>query len=85
MNGLLGDSFSRFFPLFPFTLGESKRAIMNWPLLFAVAAAIFLPAAWGWLLYQVFTRLGLDRRLPAPIHVEDAEGARGDDAWDYQI
>lgn len=58
---------------------------MNWPLLLAIAGAVLLPAAWGWLLYQVFTRFGLDRLLPAPIHVEDAEAGRGDDAWDYQI
>jgi hypothetical protein len=55
---------------------------MNWPLLLVVFAAIILPAAWGWLLYQIFTRLGLDRRLPAPIPVE---APRASDVWDYQI
>jgi hypothetical protein len=58
---------------------------MNWPLFLALTAAVTIPAAWGWLLYFIFTWLGLDRLLPAPVRAEPAEAPRNDDVWDYQI
>lgn len=58
---------------------------MNWLLILAVALAIVVPPVWGWLLYHLYTSLGFDRRLPAPVHGEPLEAPGNDDAWDYQI
>ena len=49
-----------------------------------IALCLILPAGWGWLVYWLFVKSGLYRRLPGPtapppVPVDPAP------TWDYQI